>query len=273
MNGNETSRSEQAVDRRIRLDTAANMRDLGGLPVSGGTFAPRQVFRSATLARLNPADSGALSELGITSVFDLRTEEEREAAPDRLPDATRLVILDVLADAPSSVAATIGKLRTAPESMNEILSSGGVQQMLTESYRDFIRLPSATSAYRELFLSLAAEERSGAALFHCTAGKDRTGWAAASLLMLLGASEETVHADYLQTNDDWLPTLLPLIKSAQAKGVDPVLLRDALGVQPSYLAAALEQVQDRYGTIEEYFSTGLDLGTNTVDKLRERLVA
>lgn len=249
------------------------MRDLGGLPVSGGVFTPGQVFRSAALTDLTQADSQKLSDLGVAFVYDLRTEEERGSLPDRLPASAQLKILDVLADARSSVAATIGRIRTAPDSMMEILSSGGIQLMLTESYRDFIRLPSATAAYRELYLSLADAGRKGAALFHCTAGKDRTGWAAASLLMLLGANDETVHADYLQTNEDWLPSLEPLIVSAKAKGVDPDLLREALGVNLSYLDAAFEQLHDSYGSIEEYFSKGLGLSNQTIDALRDRLIS
>ena len=262
----------KTLERRIALATAANMRDLGGLGVDGGVFAPGQVFRSASLASLSNDDGQHFTSLGIAMVYDLRTSEERDTQPDRLPESARLVILDVLADARESVAATIGKLRTAPDSMNELLEAGTIQQMLTESYRDFARLPSATAAYRELFTSLADPRREGAALFHCTAGKDRTGWAAAALLMLLGADEHTVHTDYLQTNDDLLPTLEPLIMSAQAKGVDADLMRDAFGVRISYLEATLEEIDARYGTIERYFSAGLGLSTQTIDSMRERFV-
>ena len=266
------SSQAQTLDRRIALATAANMRDLGGLGVDGGVFAPGQVFRSASLAGLSPDDGQYFTSLGIAMVYDLRTSEERETQPDRLPESARLVILDVLADASESVAATIGKLRTAPDSMNELLAAGTIQQMLTESYRDFVRLPSATAAYRELFTSLADPRREGAALFHCTAGKDRTGWAAAALLMLLGADEQTIHADYLQTNDDLLPTLEPLIMSAQAKGVDADLMRDAFGVRVSYLDATLEEIGSRYGTIEGYFTAGLGLSAQTIDSMRDRFV-
>lgn len=266
------SSSAQPLDRRIALATAANMRDLGGLSVDGGVIAAGQVFRSASLASLSTDDGQHFTSLGIAMVYDLRTSEERETQPDLLPESARLVILDVLADASESVAATIGKLRTAPDSMNELLAAGTIQQMLTESYRDFVRLPSATAAYRELFTSLADPRREGAALFHCTAGKDRTGWAAAALLMLLGADEQTIHADYLQTNDDLLPTLEPLISSAQAKGVDADLMRDAFGVRVGYLDATLEEIDSRYGTIERYFSAGLGLSAQTIDSMRERFV-
>lgn len=90
--------------------------------------------------------------------------------------------------------------------------------------------------------------------------------------MLLGADEHTVHTDYLQTNDDLLPTLEPLIMSAQAKGVDADLMRDAFGVRISYLEATLEEIDSRYGTIERYFSAGLGLSTQTIDSMRERFV-
>ncbi len=264
---------EPVIDRRVVLATAANMRDLGGLPVAGGVFAKGKVFRSASLADLSDADGQVFADLGIAHVYDLRTEEERSAQPDRLPAFSTQVVLDVLADGSMSVAATIGKLRTAPESMNELLGAGTIQKMLVESYRDFIRLPSATASYRALFVQLADAGRPGAALFHCTAGKDRTGWAAASLLMLLGASDDTIHTDYLQTNEDLLPTLEPLILSAASRGVDPDLMRDAFGVRVSYLEATLDQLETQYGSVEAYFSDGLGLTTQTIDALRERLVS
>lgn len=264
--------TEQIHDRRIALDSVANMRDLGGLSVDGGVFAPGQVFRSASLAGLSTDNAQRFADLRIATVYDLRTSDERDAGPDRVPTTAQLVHLDVLADARESVAATIGKLRTAPDSFGELLGSGAIQQMLTESYRDFIRLESATASYRELFLSLADPRREGAALFHCTAGKDRTGWAAASLLLLLGADEQTIHRDYLQTNSDLLPTLEPLVASAKEKGVDPKLMRDILGVSVSYLDAALEEIEARYGTIEKYFTVGLALQAETIDALRERFV-
>lgn len=264
--------SKQVLDRRIRVATTPNFRDLGGLPVAGGIVPRGQVFRSSALANLDEADSEIVTGLGITSVYDLRTAGERDAQPDRLPTGAQLHILDVLADSKTSMAAAISKLQSNPEVINEVLGGGAAERMLEESYRDFIRLPSAISAYREFFLSLANTERTGAALFHCTAGKDRTGWAAASLLMLLGANDETVHSDYLETNDDYLPALEPMIQGAAKKGVDPDLLRIALGVRLSYLEAAISQVEESYSSIEDYFATGLGLESSTIDALRQRFV-
>ncbi|NLA65605.1 MAG: tyrosine-protein phosphatase [Leucobacter sp.] len=262
-----------SVDRRIHLRSASNFRDLGGLPVSGGHIRPREVFRSASLARLTDDEFGRLDELSITTVYDLRTEAERAAQPDRLPDTARAVGLDVLADGTGGVAHAIGRLRDEPLLVNELLKGGKVKEMLEQSYREFIELPSARHSYRTLFLDLADGEREGAALFHCTAGKDRTGWAAAALLLLLGADDSTVRSDYLQTNTDFLPTLKPLFESAAARGVDTDLLREAFSVQDSYLATSLEQVARTYGSIEDYFLRGLQIDAAAIDALRERFIA
>ena len=99
-----------------------------------------------------------------------------------------------------------------------------------------------------------------------------TGWAAASLLLLLGADEQTVRDDYLQSNTDLLPALQPLFDLAAAQGITADLLLPVLGVRESYLDAALDQVDSRFGSIEGYFTTGLGLNSGTLDALRSRLI-
>lgn len=261
------------LDRKVLLGGAANFRDLGGLVAEGGIVTPSQIFRSASLAKLSDDDMPKLETLKITTIFDLRTEAERVADPDRLPLSARLVGLDVLADGGGGVAQAIAQIRENPAVVNSLLSAGKVDRMLEQSYRDFIDLPSARASYRSLFQELASPERTGAALFHCTAGKDRTGWAAASLLLLLGVDDASVRQDYLQTNADFLPTLEPLFQSAAQKGVDLELLREAMSVKESYLDTALDRVETEFGSIEQYFLTALGLDESTISQLRERFIA
>ena len=263
----------ETVDRRIVLRSVANFRDLGGLPIADGVFTPNQVFRSASLSRFEDDEQPTFASLGIHTVYDLRTQTERTDQPGRLPAAVRAVALDVLADGTAGVAHAIGRIRNEPELVNGLLQGGKIGEMLKQSYREFIDLPSAQQAYRSFFLDLADENRSGAALFHCTAGKDRTGWAAASLLMLLGADDDTILADYLQTNTDYLPTMAPLIKSASERGVDPELLYEAFSVHEEYLDTAREQLQQSYSTVENYFASGLGLTSDTIEALRTRFTA
>lgn len=263
----------QMIDRRVRLRSAANFRDLGGLAVDGGTFATGQVYRSATLSDLSDEDLPTFESLGISRVYDLRTEGERIAKPDRVPAMTLVKSLDVLADGNTSLAAAYGNLRTQPEVVNDLLITGKFKEMLADSYRDFVRLPSATTSYRTLFLDIADQQHEGATLFHCAVGKDRTGWFAASLLMLLGANEDTILSDYLQTNDDLLPALAPLIAEAAELGIDAEALQDVMSVDHTLLDAALDEVDQQFGSIENYFTRGLNLDTATIDALRTKLVA
>lgn len=257
-------------DRRVVLATAPNMRDLGGIPVSGGVVRTGLLYRSASLAKLDEADEVVFESLGITTVYDLRTAAEREDAPDRVALDVRTMGLDVVADSQDNVAAQIPTLLANPAALEDMLGGGRADGYLADANRKFVSLPSALAAYRSFYLDLIDENRTGAALFHCTTGKDRTGWAAASFLLLLGASEDDVRADYLETNTDLAPALQPMLAALQAKGVRTELLDPILGVRDSYLDAALDELRTRYGTIEDYAREGLGLTDLQIGELRRR---
>lgn len=261
-----------SIDRRVALRSAPNLRDLGGLPARGGTVRGGAVYRSATLARLEGDDLAAFGALGITTVFDLRTSAERNASPDRLPDGVEVVGLDVLADSTADVAASVGQLVNDPAGLASTLGDGRGAALMRDSYRNIVSLPSALSAYRAFYLALIDPSRSGAALFHCTTGKDRTGWAAASLLLLLGVGVDDVRADYLETNTDLLPALQPLLAAASSQGVDTQLLLPVLGVRGEYLDAAIDEVRNRFGNIQDYAKDGLGLDEADLDALHRRFV-
>lgn len=259
-------------DRRVPLASAPNLRDLGGIPVGDGAVRPGLIYRSATLSGLSDDDQAGFSALGVHAVYDLRTAGEREAAPDRLPAGVEVRGLDVLADSTMNVAARVSELMTDPSALAASLAGDGATSLFEESYRDIVRLPSALAAYRRFFADLADPDRSETVLFHCTTGKDRTGWAAASFLLLIGADEDAVRADYLQTNADLLPALAPLLDQAEAAGVDRELLLPALGVQAEYLDAALAQVAEQFGDLAGYVTRGLGLDATVIDALRAKYV-
>ncbi|SCY62956.1 protein-tyrosine phosphatase [Rhodococcus erythropolis] len=260
------------LDRRVLLKTAPNFRDLGGIPVADGTVRAGALYRSATLAKLDGDDVAAVADLNVRTVYDLRTAAERDGALDNLPDSTRTVWLDVLADNAQNAAAT-GLLMTDPVAYAETISDGrGIAQM-EEANRNFVTLPSALDAYRAFYLDLIDEKRTGAALFHCTTGKDRTGWAATSFLLLLGADEADVRADYLETNTDLAPMTEPILDFAASKGVDGELLRPLLGVRDSYFDAALDEMRTQFGAVEDYAINGLKLTSEQITALRERFTS
>jgi protein-tyrosine phosphatase len=260
-------------DRRIVLASVPNLRQLGGLPVAGGTFVRDKVYRSVDLANLSDADMPKFRSLGVSTVFDLRTAAECKQEPDRLPPNTRWVHLDVLRDSKQDAAAGLGDMTRNPQKLVALLGNGKAEQLMIESYKDFITLASANASYRSFFLDLLDPARQGAALFHCTTGKDRTGWAAASLLWLLGANDATVYADYLETNTDLLPALQPVLDSVKKAGVDPNLLMPVLSVQKEYLDAAVAQMKTTHGSFDNYLRKGLGLTDAQIGGIRTRFTA
>jgi protein-tyrosine phosphatase len=252
----------------ITIATLPNLRDVGGWPTHEGRTVRRgQLYRSVELSKLDDAGLAAFTTLGVRTVFDLRTEPERSAEPDRVPPGTAHVVADVLADMKIALPARLTDLFEDPVRTSESLGDGRALELIEQAYRDIIGLPSALHAYRLLYTSLADADRRPA-LIHCTTGKDRTGWGAAALLMLLGVSPADVQRDYLRTNDDLLPALQPVFDRFAAGGGDPDLLRPLLGVDAAYLDAALAEMRTRFASIEGYFADGLGIDAAGRDALR-----
>ncbi len=253
----------------LGLATAPNLRDVGGWPTrDGGRVASGVLYRSTDLSRLAGPDVQAFAGLGIRSVYDLRTPGERAAAPDVLPAGAQYHALDVLADSTMAVPANLMALLADPPAATAELTGTTVTRLFDSAYREIVGLPSARASFRRLFTDLAAPDRRPA-LVHCTTGKDRTGWAAAALLGLLGVSDDDVLAEYLLTNDLLLPALEPMFDQFRAAGGDPAVLVPVFGVDHAYLAAGLDEMTSRFQSFEGYFSEGLGMPADTIEALRE----
>lgn len=253
--------------QNIAITTVPNLRDLGGWAATGGRVRPGLVFRSAEFANIQGEDAVAFAKLGIRSVYDLRTASERAAQPNVLPDGVEYVSLDILADSTDPAPAMLLKVIGDPKLAEQALGGGKALALFEGSYREIIDLPSARAGYRQFFTQIATAEHQPA-LFHCTTGKDRTGWAAVSLLLLLGVSEQDVYKDYLLTNEQLAPMTKPVSDQFAAAGGDPAVLAPVLGVQKEYLDAAMTEMTSRYKSIDGYFSDGLGLDAVTIDNLR-----
>ena len=255
----------------IAIEGVPNLRDVGGWAAAGGKVRTGQVYRSAEFSGLSGSAADEFGALGVWTVYDLRTADERSANANILPTGTEYIIFDILADRPGAGPAQMLQVLSDPKAAEQLLGGGKAVKLFEESYRQFLSLPSATTGYRQFFTILAEKEHRPA-LFHCTTGKDRTGWAAASLLWLLGVSDEDVLADYLITNDSLVPALQPMVDKFASIGGDPALLAPVVGVQASYLEAARAEMESRFGDVETYFSKGLGVSSRTIDALRSSLV-
>jgi protein-tyrosine phosphatase len=246
----------------LRLASADNFRDVAGTgagyPTRDGGRVRRGVFFRSNELQLTAADAESLAGLGITRILDLRGRMEIDAHPDvAVPGATwrhvevsgiPMEMVEGLADADAAV------------------------RVMREVYDAFVRSPQARASYGELLTDLATQPVPQ--LFHCTAGKDRTGWAAALLLEIAGVDRETILADYLLTNDVSSATrtkYLALI--AEHLGPDKVeVYEPTMVVEASYLEAGHAAVAELYGTVDGYLRDGLGLDDHLIGSIRARLV-
>jgi protein-tyrosine phosphatase len=228
--------------RHLNLAGASNFRDLGGYPGKHGrTVRWRQIFRSNHLGHLTEADIEALRPLHLKSAFDFRGTEERVAAICGIEK----IAVHSLPIEPTVVAALHARLAAGAA-----LSSADALEVMRDSYRNYVRYN--TPSFRALFAHLLEDH--APLVIHCTAGKDRTGFACALILHALGVSDELIAEDYLLTNRFYR-------RDPSASSDLPDEVRQVLGsVQTSFLAAASEAIRADYGNLEDYFSDGLGLG-------------
>jgi protein-tyrosine phosphatase len=256
----------------LGIASVPNLRDAGGYTTSDGSVVRLGlVYRSNQLNAISAADMKKIAALGLKNDFDLRTAEERDAKPDELPAGVKNVWLNVLADAKGVSAAEVEKLLSDPKAANAALGDGKTSAQFVKLYRQFITLPSANTAFRRLFVDLG-DVHQLPALYHCTTGKDRTGWASAALLTLLGVPKDKVYEDYLRSNEYILPAYKNFIDQFVAAGGQPSIPQDALGVKKEYLDASFDQVRIQYGSIENYFAKGLGIDRAGQQKLRDRFL-
>ncbi|MDP2221443.1 MAG: tyrosine-protein phosphatase [Hydrogenophaga sp.] len=236
------------------LSGASNFRDLGGLTgLDGRRVRTGQVFRSDHLGALSADDHRTLQPLGITHSIDFRGVAERSALPSTLPGATAVSL---------AIEPTVVVQVQALLARGQVPTEAETVALMCRTYRAFAR--AAAPTYARFFQHLLAHPTP--LVFHCTAGKDRTGFAAALLLGALGVPREAVMADYLLTNQ--LYRRSPLV---QAHG--PAHVMDVLWqVQPAFLNAALDTIDTDFGGLARYLEGPMGLGPQERDRLCARLL-
>lgn len=236
------------VERRhLALEGAPNFRDLGGYVAEDGRSVRWGMFyRSDNLSELTAADLEKLSSLGIRLVCDFRGPSEWTEHPDRLPEV----------DPPEVAHLEIWDESFDAGAIREAIVSGefdvDLRQMLIEGNRQFATR--FADRYRDMFRRITEAENLPA-LVHCTAGKDRAGFASALILRTLGVPIATVYEDFLLTNHYtaakiertlWMVRVMSLFR------VDPEQIRPVLGVEPAYLDAAFAAIDEHYGSFDAY---------------------
>jgi len=240
----------------VPLEGGSNFRDLGGHRTTDGRrVRTGAVFRSAPLGTLTETDRGTLRRLGIRTVVDLRGVAEAAETPHRIEGTgAEIVGAHIEPGLGEKIRAAVADGTATPEK---------VAGFLTDHYRDYPRR--CVPGFRTLFATLAAEPRRPL-VFHCTAGKDRTGFAAALLLTLAGVSWDDVMEDYLRTNALWTghigryPELAPDTRAAIVEARGP------------YLEAAFAVVRADFGSPQAFAERALGLPQAAKRKLVEGLL-
>jgi protein-tyrosine phosphatase len=236
----------------VPLEGASNLRDLGGWPVADGRRVRRGlIYRSATLANLTEADQTLVAGLGIRTVCDLRGVNEAALRPSRLPPSAERVHLPI----EPSVGASLRDLMLREESTGE-----DVVSLLRRAYLDY--LVRFIEVYRGLF-GLLLEPGRQAVLFHCSAGKDRTGVGAALVLTALGATREVVVADYRATDRIWRRD------HSLPEGTPAGLANALLSTHAELLEATLERAIAAHGGVPLLLERGLGLDASRLAALRD----
>jgi protein-tyrosine phosphatase len=265
------------LERGLGLVGAPNTRDLGGIVTADGRrLRDGVLLRAGALGRLTDGDVAKLTERKLSCVVDLRDASEINAAPpDRLPTdpsprARHIPVFDPDHPVFTYVSAVLMGHDVAAAPAAQLDGSPGA---MVAMYRWMVTDARASAAFGAAIRAVA-EAGGEPLLFHCSAGKDRTGWLSATLLGILGVDRDTVVADYLATNDYSRATHVAIMNAMRAKGLvaHPEVLLPLFEARLEYLTAAYGEVERVYGGIDGYLRDGLGVDDETAGTLRELLL-
>lgn len=258
---------------QIPMEALVNFRDQGGFRTVYGTrVRTGLLFRSESLPKATANDQAAIAALGVTQVIDFRTPAEvRIDGADRLPPGLTATAMPV--DDNGMFATMTGAIASGDPVRQEALLGGGKgAQIMKDFYRTLVSSPDSRARFGAVLKSVASGQR---VLFHCTAGKDRTGWLGYVLLRSLGVSHSDALADYLASNTFRAAADAKVREQLRAAGLmrDPDLLIPLQRVEPEYLAVANDEAHRRYGSFANFLKRGLGIDARTRAALLRRMTA
>lgn len=236
-------------NRILKVQGGYNFRDLGGLQTQDGTTIKKGLlFRTDELNNLKPADLELLAHLNAQTVVDFRTDQERAKSVDLLPTSCKREIhLNILSANMDAFVAEIQKGTT------------DLKQLMIDFYKDLVLGQNAIDEFVKFF-EIIQQPANNAVIYHCTAGKDRTGIATFLILEALNVAIEDIQSDYLLSNE--------FLKDKYAVYINQNPKYAALFmVQSAYLNAAMEAIVYKYGTVKNYLTTVLKVDIDLMKKI------
>jgi len=231
------------AEKLLPMEGGFNFRDLGGIRTMDGKYVKwGKLIRSDELHGLTEADLAYLSNLPLISIVDFRSENEVEANADLIPSSVKQHY----------------KFSMNPGNMSSLsdifgLTSDDIDNLMMGMYVSLVSDPETVALYKKFFALLQNEENLPL-LFHCTAGKDRTGMAAALILFALNVEESVIIDDYMQSN-------IHLDQKYSQYITTFPLMKSIFQVKAKFLQAGIEKIRTDYGSVDNYLETvlGVDL--------------
>ncbi|MBK5720917.1 tyrosine-protein phosphatase [Dysgonomonas sp. Marseille-P4677] len=238
------------ADRHLPMTGGYNFRDMGGYQNTDGKYVKwGKVFRSDDLHNLTDADLEYLAAIPLVSIVDFRSEEEMQMGPDKNPTSLK-----------KNYAYSIspGNLMNAVKKDVSKITSEQADQLMMDMNVLLVSDTTCINRYKDFF-ALLQNEDDAPLMFHCSAGKDRTGMAAALFLSALGVDEKTIIKDYLLSN-----TYLAN-KYAKLKAENPAM-KSFFEVKAEFLQAGLDRIKKDHGSVENYLKNVLNVD---IQKMRD----
>ena len=244
------------MHRLIALEGATNFRDLGGYEaLDGRRVRWRRLFRADGLHRLTPGDGATLAALGLEEALDMRYGPERAGEPALLPDSVASVHIGLAAAPGASLLETMN--------LGGVSSAAVAKDWLTRSYAGY---PEKYAPACGAILRRLVAEDAPPLLFHCTAGKDRTGFAAAVVLEALGVPRETIMEDYLLTNRHWDRG------GREPEGLPREIYEPVFAAREEYLAASWATLDREHGGLEGWLDKAVGFGEDKRKELKTAML-
>lgn len=260
---------QRPAHRLLNFEGISNFRDLGGYTTGDDRHVKwGKLYRSGTFAEASRADLAGLSVLELETFIDFRSSLEKTEEPNRLPDPPGFTVVEipVLDDGNKAL---VGEIMDRVESGD--FDGFDPNQAMLMANRQFAG--EFTPQFKEFVHTVLAAD-GAPVLWHCSAGKDRSGFAAAILLRILGVPQETIMRDYMASKAPALEArtgqlrMLELIKGEEAARKLTILM----GVEEAWLRAGFAQLDTTWGSFDNYVEKGLQLSADDIQRLRHNLL-
>lgn len=250
------------------LDAGRNFRELGGYQTQDGKSVKfHKILRSANLAELTTKDQEFLTNYGLNKDIDFRSTDEKDKEPDRVPSGVEYIFNPVFKEDQTQASKSADDI----EKKFGFGFNDGYNQMI-KVYKNIILDNESKNAYRLFFDHLLENSDDGqVALFHCTAGKDRTGMAAVYFLWALGVDQATIKQDYLLTNSvvkSFVDGRIQELVQKQASEEIISSVRALMSVREDYLDTAKKTIIAENGSMESYLNEAIGLSNNEIKDLK-----